>query len=87
MSDFIGSHVAGYSSKYSRTQIYVCTAADDDNVLIHNIADLEETKALSPRAIRRTYMPAKQLEDGRWDAYMWGLLEIVPPGVERANAL
>lgn len=82
MSDIVGKHLAGYSTNYSRTQIYLCTSADENDVMVQNIADASEVKALSPRAVGRTYMPAFLQQDGRWNAVQWGVLDIETPALE-----
>lgn len=79
MNDIVGKHLAGYSVKHERTQIYLCTSCDENDVMIQNIADKSEVRGLSPRAVGRTYMPATLQSDGRWSAVQWGLLNIEAP--------
>lgn len=68
----IGTHVAGYSNRYNMTQIFLVTLADSDNVIVANIRDATDIKALSPRAIGRTFHPAEKQPDGRWHVSTWG---------------
>lgn len=68
----VNDHVAGYSEKYKKTCIFRVFSLDPDNVYVVNITDPEEIKALSPRAINRTFHVAKQLPFcGRWYVATW----------------
>lgn len=71
----IGGHVAGYSVRHGRTQVYRCVGADVRDVTVVNILDTQDVRRLSPHAIGRTFQPAERLEDGRWKAQGWGILK------------
>lgn len=67
----IGQYVAGYSQKYCMTQVYLVVLSDSDNVIVANIRDPRDVKALSPRAISRTFHEVHKRKDGRWNCPQW----------------
>jgi len=69
----IGRYFGGFSIKHRKTCIYLCTKIDSGSVYVTNITDPDETLALSPRAIGRTFHPAakEQPESNRWYIYYW----------------
>lgn len=86
LEDLIGTHWGGHRITKNTVQIYKCTSADRDSIVMVNIEDPADVAHLSDRALHRTFYPAERIQSNSnvptWLISSWAVRMQTPLAVD-----